>query len=113
MRELAMRAVGGTPLLEQRQDLGELLIEQPVHRQPARALSANCPAARRAIQRCARTSRSSSSWQARRSVQPPSTAESSSSSSLALVTASTRSGTRPLSPNVLFPRPASASRPSP
>ena len=43
MRELAMRAVGGPPLLEQRQDLGGLLIEQPVHRQPARRLVGQLP----------------------------------------------------------------------
>ena len=68
--ELAMRAVDLAPLVEQRQDLGDLLVEQPVHRRPARRRSASCPAARRASQRCARTSRRSSSWQARRSDQP-------------------------------------------
>jgi hypothetical protein len=36
VRELAMRAVLLSPLLEQAQDLFDLIIEQPVHRMPAR-----------------------------------------------------------------------------
>lgn len=36
MRELAVAAVGLSPLVEQGKDLGHLLLEQPVHRDPAR-----------------------------------------------------------------------------
>ena len=43
VRELAVRAVGLAPLLEQRQDLGAPRSEQPVHRRPARRLSASSP----------------------------------------------------------------------
>ena len=101
MSQLAMRTVGLALAIEQGEDLGSFGVEQLVHRRPARCLSANCPRKRRVIQRCARTSPSPSSWQARRSVQPASTASSSTPGSAVLVAASTRCGTRPLSPKPL------------
>ena len=62
VRELTMGAVGLAPLVEQRQDLGvPRTPSSPCAGDPPGALSTSCPRARRAIQRCARTSPSSSS----------------------------------------------------
>src|ERR671910_414217 len=60
-----------------------------------------------------RSSLTSSTWQAARTVQPAWVAWQSKSSSPDLVAAPTRGGTRPLSPNALFPPPAPAGRPAP
>ena len=101
------------PALEQLEDRGDLLGAQAVHR--------GCPACgRRGSRHRAggatatpgpRPARGSA--QARRCSQPSATARSISSSSWCLVAASTRRGTRPLSPSALFPPPASSGRPSP
>jgi hypothetical protein len=66
------------------------------------------PGRRRPGPRHARRGPSSSAAHAARTVQPWSTASSSKASRPALVAASTRGGTRPLSPNALFPPPAAA-----
>ncbi len=43
MGQLAMRAVGLGPLVEQGQDLGDFGVEQPVHRRPVRCLVGQLP----------------------------------------------------------------------
>jgi hypothetical protein len=70
--------------------------------------SSNWSAAARSSHRQVRRGPSSSAAHAARTVQPRSTASSSKASRPALVTASTLGGTRPLSPNALFPPPAAA-----
>ena len=108
MRELAVAAVGLAPLLEQGQNLLRLLGQQPVQRRPARSLvgqraagPASQPAMRpdlpelQGVTAAAQRPAGLQSLVDQRE-QP------------ALVAASTRRGTRPLSPNRLFPRPASA-----
>ena len=106
VRELAMRAIDIAPLLEQLEDRGHLLGSQTVQRgarlaviQAARITPAAPPPRPPLVQLEVR--------QARRCSHSPSTARSIRSSSSCLVAASTRRGTRPLSPSALFPPRAS------
>ena len=114
VRELAMRAIDLAPLVKERQDLASCSASsRPCTACPPAGRSSSAPASRRSRQRHARASPSSRYAHARRCSQPAAVARSISSSTPAFVAASTRRGTGPLSPNALFPRPASTGRPSP
>lgn len=61
MGQFVVRAVGLALLVKQRKDLDGLGIKPSMYGCAARLLSANCPGARQAIQRCAGTPSSSNS----------------------------------------------------
>ena len=113
MGELAMGAVNLAPLVEQGDDLGDLLGQQPVDRAAARGQVLQLVGGT-TLQPPPRAPLAQLQRGARRPHRPASlTAWFSKTSRPALVAASTLGGTRPLSPNALFPRPAAAGRPAP
>jgi hypothetical protein len=106
--ELAVRPVGLAPLVEQRQDLLGLVVEQPVHRGPARgpvgqrsAGTAGDPPMRPPLDQLELVAGSAQRPAGlERLVEPGRAAR----PCWSRVAASTRVGTWPLSPNRLFPR---------
>ena len=102
MGQFAVGPVDIAPLLEQRQDLGCLIGQHPMHRGPTRGPVSQPATGPPGVPPVGTDLPTSSARQARRIVQPASRASSIRSSSPAFVAASTRRGTRPLSPNRLF-----------
>lgn len=106
MGQLAMGPVDLAPLLEQGQNLGVFIGQDALDRAPA-GRGVDQPATSPAAVPAMRTDLAELEDPAGAAmVQPASTDSSIKSSSPALVAASTLRGTRPLSPNRLFPPPA-------
>jgi hypothetical protein len=106
--ELAVGAVDLTPLLEQPDDLRDLPVQQAMHRAATGGLVGQLASGTPVKPPVDAQLTDLHTRQTARTVQPCPVACSSKSSSPALVAASTLGGTWPLSPNALFPPPASA-----
>src|SRR6266536_3214154 len=112
MGELAVGPVDLAPLVEYGQDLSDLLVEQAMQRAAARTaivelVCGQAPEPPVGPHR-AKLQHLAGRAELERNCKPASTARSSRSSRPALVAASTLAGTRPLSPNALFPPPTAA-----